>query len=172
MAMIPALLVLLAVAQSTPVKTVAAVNLDRYLGEWHEIARFPNWFQKKCTADVRATYTRRPDGRIAVVNRCRQQDGSTSEAQGVARIEDARSNAKLKVRFAPAALSWLPFVWGDYWIIGLADDYSWAVVGSPNREYLWVLARSPELDAERYATATRIAADNGFDISRLARTAR
>lgn len=169
--MLPALLVLLAMAD-TPVKTVAAVNLDRYAGEWHEIARFPTWFQKKCAGDVRATYARRSDGRIDVVNRCRQQDGSTSEAQGVARIEDARTNAKLKVRFAPAALSWLPFVWGDYWIIGLADDYSWAVVGSPNREYLWILARSPELDEKQYTTATRIAADNGFDISRLARTPR
>lgn len=172
--MLPALLVLLAMAPNgdTPVKTVEAVNLDRYAGEWHEIARFPNWFQKKCAGDVLATYARRSDGRLDVVNRCRQQDGSTSEARGVARIEDARTNARLKVRFAPAALSWLPFVWGDYWIIGLADDYSWAVVGSPNREYLWVLARSPELDAARYGTATRIAADNGFDISRLARTPR
>jgi apolipoprotein D and lipocalin family protein len=170
--MMPALFALLAMAQTLPVKTVPAVSLDRYIGEWHEIARFPNWFQKKCIGDVRATYARRPDGRIDVVNRCRQQDGSTSEAKGVARIVDARTNAKLKVRFAPAALSWLPFVWGDYWIIGLADDYSWAVVGSPNREYLWILARRPEVDAERYATATRIAADNGFDTSRLVRTPR
>src|SRR5690242_13456471 len=144
--MIPALFALLAMSQTSPVKTVPTVSLDRYIGEWHEIARFPNWFQKKCIGDVRATYARRPDGRIDVVNRCRQQDGSTSEAKGVARIVDARTNAKLKVRFAPAALSWLPFVWGDYWIIGLADDYSWAVVGSPNREYLWILARRPEVD--------------------------
>lgn len=167
-----ALLIALAMTADTPVRTVSAVNLDRYIGEWHEIARFPNWFQKKCTGDVRATYTRRSDGRIDVLNRCRLKDGSTSEARGVARVEDAKTNAKLKVRFAPAALSWLPMVWGDYWIIGLADDYSWAVVGSPDRQYLWILARNPALDETQYATVTAVARDNGFDVTRLARTPR
>jgi apolipoprotein D and lipocalin family protein len=74
------------------------------------------------------------------------------------------------VRFAPAWLSWLPSVWGDYWIIGLAPDYSWAVVGDPGREYLWILARTPRLDAESMAAARAAAQDNGFDVGRLVRT--
>lgn len=152
-----------------PVRTVDAVDLDRYLGDWFEIARFPNWFQRTCTGDVRATYAKRPDGRLDVINRCRKADGLT-EARGVARVVDLRTSAKLKVRFAPAALSFLPFVWGDYWILGLAGDYSWAVVGSPDREYLWILARTPVLDAERYGAAIAAARANGFDVERLMKT--
>lgn len=80
------------------------------------------------------------------------------------------TRAKLKVRFAPAALSFLPFVWGDYWIIGVADDYSWAVVGSPDRKYLWVLSRTPRLAPERYNAALSAATENGFDVGRLVKT--
>ncbi len=152
-----------------PVRTVASVDLDRYLGEWFEIARFENRFQRRCAGDVRASYARRADGRIDVVNRCRTDTGEIS-ANGVARIVDPRTSAKLKVRFAPAALSFLPFVWGDYWILGLADDYSWAVVGSPDRKYLWILARTPALDAARLAAAHAAARRNGFDTARLVAT--
>lgn len=169
MSMLVVVMVLAAVSAVAPVKTVSTVNLDRYIGDWVEIARFPNRFQNKCAGDVRATYSRRADGRIDVLNRCRLANGSTSEAQGIARVVDTRTNAKLKVRFAPAFLSWIPQVWGDYWVIGLADDYSWAVVGSPDRGYLWVLARSRELDARRYDAALATARSNGFDVQRLVR---
>src|SRR5512132_3496509 len=156
-------------AQAPPVATIRFVDLNRYEGNWFEIARFPNRFQRQCVGDVRASYARRADGRIDVVNRCRTVDGQT-EARGVARLVDKQTQAKLKVRFAPAWLSWLPSVWGDYWIIGLAPDYSWAVVGDPGREYLWILARSPRLDAEAMAAARRAAQDNGFDVGRLVQT--
>jgi apolipoprotein D and lipocalin family protein len=152
-----------------PVRTVARVDLDRYFGEWFEVARFPNRFQRECVGDVRASYARRPDGRVDVVNRCRTERGGT-EARGIARVVDPRTSAKLKVRFAPAILSFLSFVWGDYWIIGLADDYSWAVVGTPDRDYLWILARERELSDEKYTKAEAAAAANGFDVSRLVRT--
>lgn len=152
-----------------PVRTVASVDLDRYAGDWFEVARFPNRFQRKCVADVRASYARRSDGRIDVVNRCRTADGDT-EARGIARVADEHTRAKLEVRFAPAWLSWLPAVWGDYWIIGLSPDYAWAVVGSPGRDYLWILARSPHLDEESFAAARRAARDNGFDVERLVPT--
>jgi apolipoprotein D and lipocalin family protein len=151
------------------VSTVAAVDLDRYAGEWFEIARLPNRFQRDCLGDVRASYARRADGRIDVINRCRTAGGSI-DARGVARVVDTRTNAKLKVRFAPAILSWLPLVWGDYWVVGLADDYSWAVVGSPDRQYLWILARAPVLDDASFAAATSIARDNGFAIAELVPT--
>jgi len=153
-----------------PVRTVDAVDLDRYVGDWYEIARFPNVFQRNCAGDVRASYARRPDGLIQVINRCRAADGAPIEARGVGRVVDPRSSAKLKVRFAPAVLAFLPFVWGDYWIVGLADDYSWAVVGSPNRGYLWILARTRALDAEGFAAACAAARANLFDVDRLVMT--
>jgi apolipoprotein D and lipocalin family protein len=155
---------------SEPVRTVSAVDLDRYLGDWFEIARYPTSFQRKCTGDVRASYSNRADGRIDVINRCRVADGSVSEARGIARVVDPRTSAKLEVRFAPGWLSFLPFVWGDYWILGLADDYSWAVVGSPDREYLWILARTPDPGTEAYASALAVARANGFDTERLMKT--
>ena len=152
-----------------PVATVPFVDLDRYVGDWFEIARFPNRFQRRCVADVRASYARRADGRLDVLNQCRADDGPI-QARGVARVVDDRTFARLKVRFAPAWLTFLPFVWGDYGIIGLAEDYSWAVVGSPDREYLWILARTPRLDEARAEAARGVARANGFDVERLIRT--
>lgn len=158
-------------AQSpAPVRTVEAVDLSRYVGAWFEIARFPNRFQRRCVGGVRASYVRRSDGRIDVINRCRVTDGTVIEARGIARVVDERTSAKLKVRFAPAVLSFLPMVWGDYWILGLAADYSWAVVGSPDRTYLWILARTAQLPPEQFAAALATARANGFDVNRLVRT--
>ncbi len=158
------------VAGQAQVRTVAAVDVDRYLGDWFELARLPNRFQRACDSDVRATYNRRSDGHIDVVNRCRRADGRGVEARGVARVVDLRTRAKLKVRFAPAVLSFLPAVWGDYWILGLAADYSWAVVGSPDRRYLWILGRAPEMGLTQFLAAVEVARVNGFDIARLANT--
>ena len=155
--------------QAPPVRTVQFVDLDRYTGDWFEIARFPNRFQRRCVGDVRATYARRSDGRLDVVNRCRTAGGEI-EARGVTRMVDEQALAKLKVRFAPAWLSWLPMVWGDYWIIGLAPDYSWAVVGDPGRDYLWILARSRQLDAASIAEARAAARASGYDVDRLVLT--
>ncbi len=152
------------------VTTVASVDLDRYAGDWYEIARFPNRFQRQCVGDVKATYVRRTDGRIDVTNRCRNTDGTTSVARGVARVEDPATRAKLKVRFAPAVLSVLPFVWGDYWILGLGDRYDWALVGSPDRQYLWILSRTRQLDEASFGQAEARARENGFDTTRLIRT--
>jgi uncharacterized protein YbjT (DUF2867 family)/lipocalin/ligand-binding SRPBCC domain-containing protein len=151
------------------VRTVASVDLHRYAGDWYEVARFPNWFQRQCVSDVRARYTVRPDGRLDVLNQC-QTEGGAIDARGVARVVDTRTLARLKVRFAPAALSFLPFVWGDYWILGLAGDYSWAVVGSPDRNYLWILARTRELPSPAFTAAVDVARANGFDAGRLVGT--
>ena len=153
-----------------PVQTVDAVDLARYVGDWFEVARFPNRFQRSCAGGVKARYSVRVDGRIDVANRCLDGNGRVVQAQGVARVVDARTSAKLKVRFAPAWLSLLPFVWGDYWVIGLADDYSWAVVGSPDRAYLWVLSRTTVLDALPFETALAAARANGFDVDKLVST--
>ena len=152
-----------------PVRTVETVDLRRYAGDWYEVARFPNRFQRRCVSDVRARYVIRTDGRVDVLNQCRTADG-TIDARGVARIVDTRTSAKLKVRFAPAALSFLPLVWGDYWILGLAADYSWAVVGSPDRKYLWILSRTRDLPAHAFTEALAAARANGFDTAHLSAT--
>ncbi|MFN3960794.1 MAG: lipocalin family protein [Parvularculaceae bacterium] len=124
-----------------PLAAVSSVDVDRYLGRWYEVARYPNSFQKECEA-VTATYSRRDDGLIKVVNACGAIEASRArQAVGRARIVDAQSNAKLKVSFFG------PF-WGDYWIIDLKDDYSRAIVGEPSGRYLWVLARNPAITAE------------------------
>jgi apolipoprotein D and lipocalin family protein len=147
------------------------VDLARYAGRWYEIARLPNRFQDQCAGDVAATYTLRPDGRVTVVNECRRKDGRTARAEGVARRADEKGpSSRLKVRFAPAVLSFLPFVWGDYWILELDRDYRHAVVGDPTRKYLWILSRSPEMDTATYESLAAAAGRLGFDTKRLART--
>jgi apolipoprotein D and lipocalin family protein len=147
------------------------VDLTRYAGRWYEIARLPNRFQQQCAGDVQATYSLRPDGRVTVVNECRRQDGSTIRAEGLARRADEKGPAsRLKVRFAPAWLSFLPAVWGDYWILELDRDYRHVVVGDPSRKYLWILSRSPRLDEATHASLVDAARRLGFDTARLVRT--
>ncbi len=151
--------------------TVARVDLDRYAGRWYEIARYPNRFQKRCTGDVVARYTLEADGTIGVDNGCRDGRGGERRAHGVARnVSTDGSNSKLKVRFAPRVLAWLPFVWANYWILALADDYSYAVVGTPDREYLWILSRSPALPEAVFEDLERRVAAQGYDPARLVRT--
>lgn len=154
-----------------PPEVVASVDFERYAGTWYEIARLPNRFQKRCAGDVTATYTLREGGGLKVLNQCREKDGELKKAEGRARLADRDGlSSKLKVRFAPSWLSWLPFVWGDYWVLELAPDYSRAVVGSPDRDYLWILAREPRLDDAVYDDLVRRAAAKGYDVSRLERT--
>ncbi len=118
-----------------------------------------------------ATYTLRDDGKITVVNRCKKEDGSYTEAEGLAKVASSEGpNTKLKVRFAPAFLSFLWFVWGDYWIIDLAPDYSYAVIGEPNREYLWILSRTPAMSSDVYEHILDRLKNQGYDVSRLVRT--
>jgi apolipoprotein D and lipocalin family protein len=159
-------------AQTPPLAPVPALDLARYAGTWHEIARYPNWFQRNCAGDVTATYTLRGDGMVGVINACRKADGDTIRVEGVARRPDAvRAPAKLEVRFAPDWLDWLPFVWADYWVVDLASDYSHVLVGEPTREYFWILARSPRLDDATYARLLERAKALGYDPARLVKSA-
>lgn len=150
-----------------PVKTIAALDVPRYLGTWYEIAKFPNWFQKKCVGNTRAVYSTRPDGNLRVLNSCKQADGETSEAEGTARQIGAKDSPKLEVRFAPAWLSFLPMVWGDYWVIDLDTQYQVAAVSDPKREYLWVLSRTPQLDPKVYDDLIRRLQVQQFDVRKL-----
>ena len=126
-----------------PPETVAQVDLQRYAGRWYEIAKLPNAFQSGCVANTTAEYALREDGRIDVVNRCLTDDGEIDQAEGVARVVDPDSNAKLQVSFVQ--LFDAPVFWGDYWIIGLDEDYRYAIIGTPSRRYGWILSRTPQL---------------------------
>jgi len=144
---------------------VAEVDLERYTGKWYEIASFPQFFQRGCVAST-ATYALRDDGRLDVLNQCRDEsfDGKLRQAEGVAWIVDpSESKAKLKVRF------FWPFA-GDYWIIELDSDYEYAVIGHPSREYLWILSRTPTMPADRYARVLEQIESHGYALDRLNRT--
>lgn len=155
-------------ADDAPLATVAGFDLSRFLGRWYQIALIPNRFQAFCRGDTTAVYSLNAAGRIDVVNRCRDADGELQSAAGVARINRAFSDpARLEVRFAPAWLSWLSAVWGDYWVLDVDAAYHSMLVGAPDREYLWILAREPALDGERYAALLDRARDSGFDVSRI-----
>lgn len=166
-----------AAAAKTTLPVVAHLDLQRYSGTWHEIARLPNSFQKKCVGgDVSAQYTPLPSGEISVVNRCRTADGSITQAEGRARKVppkegEAPDVGRLEVRFAPAWLSWLPLVWGDYWVMDIADDYSTVLVGTPDRQYLWLLSRQPTLAAADVQRWLGKAAAQGFDAQAVTFTA-
>lgn len=126
-----------------PLPVVTHVDLARYLGEWYEIRKIPNRFQSQCAGNTTATYSLREDGRLNVVNRCRTHDGTWDQADGIARIVDPATNARLEVSFV-RLFGWNLF-WGDYWIIDLAADYSYVIVGHPQRRYGWILSRTPTL---------------------------
>lgn len=151
-------------------KTVSSVDLDRYLGKWYEIAKYPNRFQKKCAGNTAAEYTRKPSGAIEVLNKCVTSTGQIDEAKGEAKVVDRSTNAKLKVRFAPGLLSFIPNVWGDYWIIDLDPEYRWAVIGEPKREYFWILSRESEMNDATYQGILRRAEGMGFNPAKVEKT--
>jgi len=149
---------------------IPALDLPRYLGDWYEIAKFPNRFQRKCVGFTKATYTALPDGRVQVENRCRLQDGTTDVAIGVARQVGPANSARLKVRFAPAILSFIPMVWGDYWVIDLDREYGLAAVSEPGRDYLWILSRTPTVSKAAYDALVARLSGQGLDVRKLVRT--
>ena len=144
---------------------VPSVELKRYAGGWYEIARIPNRFQRQCARHTIAQYGLRPDGRLSVLNQCIKRSGNVDQATGVAKVVDPVSSARLKVSLV-SFLGWRPF-WGDYWVIGLDDDYRWAVVGSPDRRYGWVLSRTPRLDEASMASIRELLERQGFAWSRF-----
>jgi len=142
-----------------PVASVAELDLARYVGKWYEIASFPMFFQRNCIGDTTAEYGLTPDGAVSVTNRCRTDNGF-DEAQGKASVVEGSRNARLKVSF------FWPFR-ADYWVIGLDADYRWAVVGNPNRKYLWILSRTPQLGKDLLDAALKSATVQGFDLRLL-----
>jgi apolipoprotein D and lipocalin family protein len=147
-----------------PPDTVEQVDLERYLGKWYEIASFPASFQKDCYCTT-ATYTDLGREAVGVVNACRK--GSPTGPMDVARataypVPDT-GNAQLKVEF------FWPFK-GDYWIVALDPDYRYAMVGHPNKKYLWILSRTPTMDEETYEHLLGVARAKGYEVENLRRT--
>ncbi len=146
---------------SVPMAVEGALDLNRYLGKWYEIARFPNRFERGCVG-VTAEYSLKAGGDVRVLNTCRKDtlEGPVTVADGSARIE---APGRLSVTFVP----WLPFARGDYWVLYIAPDYSLAVVGNPKGTTGWILARTPKISTAERARAESILSKNGYDVSKL-----
>jgi apolipoprotein D and lipocalin family protein len=142
-------------------EVVPHVDLKKYLGKWYEIARLPARFEEGCS-DITATYSLSDDGTISVLNECKR-NGKVKRAKGKAKVVDKNTGAKLKVTF------FWPF-YGDYWIINLGDDYDYAVVGTPNRKYLWILSRTPQMDDKLFSRLIELVKSKGFDVGSLIKT--
>lgn len=159
-----------AYAGNEKIQTVKNVDLKRYLGTWHEIARKPMYFQKKCDYNVTADYSLNENGSIKVDNRCYDKNGKLQQSIGEASVQNAPTNSKLKVSFLPKALRWLPVGRGDYWILKLDENYQVALIGTPNKKYLWLLSRSQQLDPATTEEYLNYAKSLGYDLIDLIKT--
>lgn len=149
-----------------PLTTAPEVDLQRYAGTWYEIARLPARFERRCASQPSAHYSLH-GGNLRVVNRCRADDGREQTAVGEARVVADSGNARLELSFLPVLLRALPFAWADYWILHVDEDYRFAVVGEPGRQYCWLLAREPQPTPADRDLLVRIAAARGFPVERL-----
>ena len=154
-------MICLAKEKLRPLEVVPYVELEKYLGKWYEIAHLPFRFEDDCT-DITATYSLSKDGNVSVLNEC-MRDGKLKQAKGKAKVVDKNTGAKLKVTF------FWPFS-ADYWIIDLGKDYDYAVVGTPNRKYLWILSRAPRMDDKLYSQLIESVKSKGFDANKLIKT--
>jgi len=145
-------------------KTVEHVDVDRYMGTWYEIAKYPASFEKGLVG-ITANYTLLLNGKVRVINQGHKKslDGKLSRAKGKAWLVDKKSNAKLKVRF------FWPFS-GNYWIIELGENYQYAVVGEPKRKYLWILSRTPKMEEAVYDGLLEKIKAHGYDPAKLEKT--
>lgn len=149
---------------TSSLETVNNIDINKYIGKWYEIAKYPNSFQKNCFAAT-AEYTLSDKGYLIVDNRCRKNsiDGEESYIKGKAFVVKNSNNTKLKVQF------FWPFK-GDYWIIGLEENYQWALVSDPNRKYLWILSRSPKMNEKTYNEILVLLKIKGFNLDKIEKT--
>jgi apolipoprotein D and lipocalin family protein len=159
----------LLMAAAAELATVPYVDLERYQGKWYEVARFPHRFQSDCAGST-AEYALRADGTVSVRNTCYREDGEVRTVEGTARAVD-ETNARLSVRFEGLffkLFSW--FIKPNYWIVELDPDYRYAVVGAPNRKYLWILSREPQMEESLYRELLERIEKHGFAIEKIRRT--
>ena len=160
----------LAPASTAELTTISVLEVPRYLGVWYEIAKFPNRFQRKCVGNTRAEYRLNDDGTVQVINRCKLESGEITKATGTARQVGIASSPRFEVRFAPAWLSFIPAVWGNYWVIDLDEGYQLVAVSEPSRKYLWVLSRTPKVDQKSYEELLGRLVAKGFNVNQLEAT--
>jgi apolipoprotein D and lipocalin family protein len=160
----------MASAAGSQVKSISEFDVSRYMGTWYEIAKLPNWFQRKCVQGTQARYKMLGPAQIEVNNKCATASGEEIQAIGLARPNGSGLPAQLEVRFAPEWTAWLPMVWGAYWVLDLDPDYQLAAVGDPSKSYLWILSRTPQVSAERYDAVLQRLNVMGFNITKLEKT--
>ena len=148
------------------VLAISKLDLNRYLGRWVDICRLPLRWEDETATDITATYSLNDDGTVRVDNRCFDEDGQPSQAIGeAAPVDDAKS--RLKVTFLPEYVRWIPFTKGDYWVLKIDPGYRTALVGTPDRKYLWILSRQPEISETIKDEYLAEARQQGFDLTNL-----
>ena len=153
-------------SNSNDVTAIPALDLNRYLGKWYEICRLPLRWEDAGATDITARYSLNESGTVRVDNRCFDEDGEPTQAIAEATpVDDAKS--RLKVNFLPKYLRWIPFTSGDYWVLKIDDGYTTALVGTPDRENLWILARTAEISPDVHDAYLAEARRQGFDLSKL-----
>lgn len=156
--------------QAAPVQAVDHIELSKYLGTWHEVARKPLSFQNKCDHNVSASYALNKNGNIEVTNRCYRKDGKLTQARGEAWLQNPPANSKLKVSFLPKAIRWLPVGRGDYWVLKIDQDYQTVLVGGPSKKQMWILSRTQNPDPAIIQAYLDYAQSMGYDLGDLIKT--
>jgi len=150
-----------------PPATAGALDLERYQGTWYEQARLPVPFQSRCLQSE-AHYRLLSPGVLAVSNRCRTAAGEWLEASGTARPLDRGRTDRLWVRFHNVFGYGFPVLAeGDYWVLYVDPDYRLALVGSPDREFLWILSRETTIAPQDRERLLRLARERGYDLDLL-----
>ncbi|NNH27089.1 lipocalin family protein [Acinetobacter terrestris] len=160
----------LAHAQTDPLQAVEKIELNKYLGTWHEVVRKPLYFQRKCDSNVIANYSLNKNGNIKVDNSCYTKDGKFKQTIGEAFVQNAPSNSKLKVSFLPKIIRWLPVGRGDYWVLKIDENYETVLVGEPGKKYMWILSRSQQPQPEVVQEYLNYAESIGYDLSDVIKT--
>ncbi|MGY1552545.1 lipocalin family protein [Microbacterium sp. A588] len=144
-------------------RSVDVFDLQRYLGLWYELGRLPLRYEDDKATDVTAEYSLNDDGTVKVDNRCRDEQGEPTQALGLA-IPDEDHPGRLEVTFLPEGLRWIPFTKADYWVLKIDSDYRYALVGTPDHKYLWLLGREPQTDTATRAEYLEEARLQGYEV--------
>ena len=152
-------------------ETVESVDINKYMGQWYEVASIPTRFQKDCVG-TNAIYTLLENGEVEINNSCRKftLDGELSLQKGRGRVVDTVSNSKLEISFVGPFIGDTWFFWADYWILELGENYEYAVIGTPSKKFLWVLSREKTLDQNLYEEILERRQADGYNVELLKKT--